>query len=135
MRIILVLALVSGCAANGPPESARVLLNQPVAALDGAHLEVTSLEVRYGPGGSSAPHRHSCAVIGYIIEGALRSQVRGGPMQVYRAGESFYEPANGVHEISANASNRKPVRFTAIFLCDHGPPHTEPVSSAPERPQ
>jgi quercetin dioxygenase-like cupin family protein len=45
--------------------------------------------------------------------------VKGEPEAVYKVGESFFEPANGVHEISANASRTAPAKFLAYFLCDH----------------
>lgn len=90
-------------------------------------LKVTVLEVEYGPGGSSSPHRHPCAVIGYVIDGEFHSQTEGGPDTVYRAGESFYEAPNAVHLISANASDRNRVRFTASFICDTDAPLTVPV--------
>jgi quercetin dioxygenase-like cupin family protein len=61
-------------------------------------------------------------VVGYVIEGALRTQVKGQPDTVYRAGESFYEEPNGVHLISANASRERPVRFLAYFTCDADTP-------------
>jgi quercetin dioxygenase-like cupin family protein len=124
-------AMVAGCTANEPPEVARVVLAQAIPALDGARLEVTLVEVRYAPGGGSAPHRHTCPVLGYVIEGALRTQVDGEPVQVYRAGQSFYEAPNGVHEVSANASDREPVRFTAAFVCDHATARTLPVDPIP----
>src|SRR6267154_1576636 len=41
---------------------------------------------------------------------------------IYRAGESFYEAPNGVHLISANASDKEPVRFLASFTCDRETP-------------
>jgi len=47
--------------------------------MDGANLKVTVVEVVYGPGQSSRPHSHPCPVIGYIAEGAIRSQVKGEP--------------------------------------------------------
>ncbi len=133
MRInVLLTAVVAGCTASGPPESARDVFSQSMPPLDGAHLEVTLVEVRYAPGGGSDPHRHPCPMIGYVLEGALRTQVRGGPVQVYRAGESFYEAPDGVHEVSANASDREPVRFMATFLCDRATPLSVPMSpSAP----
>lgn len=130
MRIAMLLVFVAaGCSASGGgtdvgPESVRVVVAQAMPPLDGAGMEVTLVEVQYGPGGSSTPHRHTCPVIGYVIEGALKTQVRGGPVQVFRAGESFYEAPNGVHEVSANASDREPVRFLATFVCDHNRPST-----------
>jgi quercetin dioxygenase-like cupin family protein len=62
-----------------------------------------------------------------VIEGALRTQVKGEAAAVYNAGESFYEAPNGVHIISANASSKAPVKFLAYFVCDH----ETPLSVAP----
>ncbi len=95
--------------------------------MDGSHLKVTVVEVRYGPGESSKPHSHPCPVIGYVIEGAYRTQVRGEAEVVYTAGQSFYEAANGAHVVSANASTDKPVRFLAYFTCDRETPLMLPV--------
>jgi quercetin dioxygenase-like cupin family protein len=104
--------------------------------LDGSRLKATVVEVRYGPGQSSPPHSHPCPVIGYVIEGSLRTQVRGEPEAVYTAGQGFYEAANGVHAVSANASTDKPVRFLAYFTCDRDVPLLQPVPDAahPARP-
>jgi quercetin dioxygenase-like cupin family protein len=52
--------------------------------------------------------------------------VKGGPVAVYRAGETFYEEPNTVHLISANASDERPVRFLAIFTCDREAPLSVP---------
>jgi len=95
--------------------------------MDGRGLRVTVVEVRYAPGVSSRPHRHPCAVVGFVIAGTLRSRVQGEPEALYRAGESFYEAPNGVHLVSANASDRDPVRFLAYFTCDHDAPLSEAV--------
>jgi quercetin dioxygenase-like cupin family protein len=98
--------------------------------MDGSHLKVTVVEVRYGPGESSKAHSHPCPVIGYILEGSFRTQVRGEPESVYTAGQFFYEAANGAHVVSANASKEKPVRFLAYFTCDHDAPLVKPVPDA-----
>ncbi len=105
----------------------RRVLSQALPAMDGRGLRVTVVEVRYAPGGSSRPHRHPCAVVGFVIAGTLRSRVQGEPEALYRAGESFYEAPNGVHLVSANASDRDPVRFLAYFTCDHDAPLSEAV--------
>jgi quercetin dioxygenase-like cupin family protein len=97
--------------------------------MDGQQLSLRLLEVSYGPGGSSRPHRHPCAVVGYVVEGALRTQMKGGPETVYRAGEGFYEAPNAVHQVSANASDREPVRFLAWFTCDHEAPLSTEVAT------
>jgi quercetin dioxygenase-like cupin family protein len=71
--------------------------------LNGEHVKVSVVEVTYAPGESSRPHTHPCPVIGYVVEGRVRIQVKGGSEKTFAAGETFYEAANGVHLISANA--------------------------------
>jgi quercetin dioxygenase-like cupin family protein len=103
-------------------ERPRIALSHALPPLDGSQLEATVVEVTYGPGGASSPHTHPCPVIGYVVQGALRSQVKGEPEATYTAGESFYEAPNSVHLVSANASNKRPVRFLAYFVCDRKTP-------------
>src|SRR5919201_2298678 len=126
--IILGLSAVAACRGTPPQERAagktqdRTVLSQTLPAMNGSAIKTTVLEVTYAPGDSSVPHRHPCAVIGYVIEGTFRSQTDGAPAAIYHAGDSFYEPPNSVHRTSANASATEPVRFTATFLCDHQGP-------------
>jgi quercetin dioxygenase-like cupin family protein len=124
--------VTSNAAQNNAAEQDRVAFSHALPRSDGAHLKATIVEVTYGPGGSSPPHTHPCAVIGYVLRGALRTQVKGEPERIYKAGESFYEMPGGVHLISANASGKAPVKFLAYFVCDHD----TPLSVAPpESPQ
>lgn len=106
----------------------RTVFSQPLPKLDGDRLKVHIVEVQYGPGESSQPHTHPCPVVGYVLEGAVRMQVKGGVEAVYRAGESFYEAPNGVHLVSANASKAVPARFLATFVCDHPTDVSVPAS-------
>jgi quercetin dioxygenase-like cupin family protein len=108
--------------AQNSSEQARVVLSHELPQLDGAHLKASVVEVIYAPGGRSQPHSHPCPVIGYVAEGAIRYQVKGEKEAVYKAGESFYEAANGIHQVSANASDKEPARLVAYFLCDHQTP-------------
>jgi quercetin dioxygenase-like cupin family protein len=103
-------------------ERAHIVLAQALPKMDGQHLKATLVEVNYGPGESSEPHSHPCPVVGYVVAGALRTQVRGEQEAVYKAGESFYEAANGVHVVSANASQTEPAKLLAYFVCDHDAP-------------
>jgi quercetin dioxygenase-like cupin family protein len=111
-------------------ETSRVALSHSLPPLNGNRLKATMVEVSYDPGKGSAPHSHPCPVIGYVVSGALRSQVKGEPEAVYRAGEGFFEPANAVHLISANASLTEPVKFLAYFTCDHDAHLSVPVSDS-----
>lgn len=107
--------------------SSRLALSHALPALNGEKLAVNVVEVTYGPGEASAPHTHPCPVIGYVAEGEIRSQVEGQPEAVYKAGETFYEAPNGVHAVSANASQTKPAKLIAFFVCDHTAPLSSPA--------
>ncbi len=109
-------------AAVAARDRASVLLSQALPQSDGAHLKATLVEVRYGPGESSPPHSHPCPVLAYVVEGSIRTQVKGEPEHVFKAGESFYEGPNGVHAVSANASSTEPAKFVALLVCDHETP-------------
>lgn len=110
---------------TAPPTSSpqvRIAISQTLPQLDGSHLHVSVVEVKYGPGGSSPPHSHPCPVVGYIVEGTIRIQLKSEPETIYKVGDSFYEAANGVHLVSANASGKEPAKLLAYFVCDHETP-------------
>jgi len=131
----LTIAVVAVAAAAQPEAHSRVVLSQAMPPLDGAHLQVTTVEVTYPPGGSSAPHSHPCPVIGYVLQGTVRMQVKGGPLSLYKPGDTFYEAPNGIHMVSANASATEPATFLAYFLCDHSAPLSRKVPAAKTVPQ
>ena len=81
---------------------------------------VTVVRVIYAPGGFSRPHRHAGSVTAYIVKGAIRSQLAGEPVQVYKPGETFFEPPGSVHQVSANASQTEPAELIAVFVADEG---------------
>jgi quercetin dioxygenase-like cupin family protein len=117
-------------AAQEKRDRARVAFSHNLPGLNGEKLSVTVVEVNYGPGESSTPHSHPCPVIGYVLEGTLRTQVKGEPEAVYKAGESFYEAPNGVHLVSANASQKEPAKLLAYFVCDSNAPLSVEVPPA-----
>jgi quercetin dioxygenase-like cupin family protein len=108
------------------PARSGVVFKHALPPMDGAKLGVTLVQVTYGPGQSSQPHSHPCPVVGYVISGAVRMQVKGEAEQVYTPGQSFYEDPNGVHQVSANASQTEPATFLAFFTCDRETPLTVP---------
>src|ERR1700742_5137407 len=122
LALLAPVALVAIQATSPPGAHVRPVFSQALPQLDGSQLKVTTVEVTYPPGGSSAPHSHPCPVIGYVLRGAVRMQVKGGPVSIYRPGDGFYEAPNGVHQVSANASTKEPAVFLAYFLCDHEGP-------------
>lgn len=100
---------------------ARLAFSQPLPVLDGAHLEAKLVDVTYPPGGKSAPHRHPCAVVGYMLAGTMRMKVNDAE-HVYKAGDTFYESPNDVHRSAVNPSATEPARFLAYFTCDRNTP-------------
>lgn len=124
---LLATSLAGSQASTSPPQEptndrTRIVLSRLLPRLDGEHLRATLVEVRYGPGEASSPHSHACAVMAYVVEGAIRTQVKGEAEMIYRAGQSFYEGPNGVHLVSANASSGKPAKFVAYLICDRDAP-------------
>jgi len=96
--------------------------------LDGQHLTATLVEVTYPPGGANSAHRHPCPVVGYVLAGALRMQIKGRDEQIFKAGDTFFESPTDIHAVSANASQDEPARFLAYFVCDHATPLTLPAT-------
>ena len=110
-------------------ERARVVFSRELPKLGSSHLKVTLVEVNYGPGEASAPHSHPCAVFGYVVAGALRTQVKGEPKMIYAAGGTFYEAPNGIHLVSANASPTEPAKLLAYLICDKDAPLSVDLST------
>lgn len=89
---------------------------------------LTAVVVEYEPGGTSAAHRHAGSVLAYVLSGEIRSQNSAtGPVRVYRAGETFFEPPGSTHLVSANASDTKPASLLAVFVADDHAQLTQPA--------
>ena len=54
---------------------------------------ITVTVVSYAPGEKSGIHHHPGSVVAYVLSGPIRSENSAtGPVKVYKAGESFFEP-------------------------------------------
>lgn len=112
-------AYAAADAANAPAarETITPAFVEAIANVPGKTM--TALVVDYAPGGKSPAHRHGQAfVVGYVLSGAIRSQVNGGESRVYHAGESWTEKPGAHHTVSENASATEPARLLAIFVAD-----------------
>ncbi len=91
----------------------HVLPNVPGKSIRGVLVE-------YEPGAGSPAHIHASSAFIYatVLEGAIRSQVNDGPVNTYRAGESFSEFPGDRHGVSENASTTEPARLLAVFVVD-----------------
>ena len=135
---IVAIGLFSACAAAAQQTPAKAslpagvveVLSQKLPTMDGANLTVKLIDVTYAAGAASRPHSHPCVVVGYVVDGAIVSQVKGEAEGAYPAGKAFYEAPNGVHAVSKNASATAPSKLLAIFICDKEGPLTVPAPSS-----
>ena len=109
-----------------PPASVAQLMTRDLIA--SPDKEVVMLTVTYPPGGASLPHRHDAQVFVYVLEGELTMQVRGSPAVTLRAGQTFYESPDDIHEVSANASKTAPAKFLVVSIKDKAKPGTRAVA-------
>ena len=112
----------------------RTVFSGKLPVLDGQRLEATLVEVTYPPGGVNPSHRHPCPVIGYVLEGSLRMELKGQPERIFKAGETFFESPSDVHVVSANASQDVSARFLAYFVCDRVTRFSVPVPAEAPQP-
>lgn len=72
------------------------------------------------PRGRVPEHHHGGPTVVYILSGAFRLQLEGGREGVYRAGETFFEPAGAVHALTQNISETEPAQLMLIHVADDG---------------
>ncbi len=120
--LLLFAALPFGSALADAPQSknAKVTLVYQHELPNVPGKSVKGVLVEYGPGGYSPGHTHpkSAFIYATVLEGAIRSQVSGGPVTTYEAGQSFSELPGDRHVVSANASETKPAKLLAVFVVD-----------------
>jgi quercetin dioxygenase-like cupin family protein len=112
------LMLSSAAIAADPPSKVTPAFSEAIANVPGKSLIAATVE--YPPGGKSPPHHHakSAFITGYVLSGAIRSQVDDGPVTIYKAGEHFTETPGAHHRVSENASDTEPAKLLAIFVVD-----------------
>jgi quercetin dioxygenase-like cupin family protein len=122
IRAVTMLAVAAApqasIAEQAPTPAIAPAFHEAIPNIPGKSL--IAIVVSYPPGGKSPPHHHarSAFVTGYVLSGAIRSQVDGGKAQVFNAGESWSEKPGAHHDISENASNTEPAKLLAIFVVD-----------------
>jgi quercetin dioxygenase-like cupin family protein len=106
--------------AAGPRSQASKIFEQVMPNVPGKSL--TAVVVDFPPGAASPPHHHAASgfIFAYVLSGSVRSQLEGGPVEVYRTGESWWEPPAAHHIVSANASSTEPARLLAVIVADTG---------------
>lgn len=99
-------------------KNAKITLVYEHAIPDVPGKSIRGVLVEYGPGGYSPAHTHAKSAIIYatVLEGAVKSQINGGPVRTFTAGENFTELPGDHHDVSANASEIHPSKLLAVFV-------------------
>jgi quercetin dioxygenase-like cupin family protein len=136
IALLMVCACLIGASSGRDTPTAgddvKVIRTEKLANIPGQTLTVVT--VNYPPGGKSRRHHHAGSVYAYVLSGVVRSENSAtGPVKVYKAGESFFEPPGSTHLISENASGTKPASLLAVFIAEDGAQLTtfDRVGSAP----
>lgn len=93
------------------PVSCERLPNAPGKSL-------TTLTVEFSPNAHTPRHRHPGSVMTFVTRGQVRSQLAGGPAEIFGAGQSWFEPPGTIHLFAENASATEPAEILAIFVAD-----------------
>ena len=75
--------------AHDTGDNVHTILQQAVPEAPGKLAVVATVD--YAPGQASEGHRHLGSVFAVVSKGEVLSQVNGGPLHRYRAGEGWYE--------------------------------------------
>ena len=90
---------------------------------------ITTALVEFPPNAHTPRHRHPGAVTAFVIKGALRSQMEGGPAAIYTKGQTWFEAPGAIHAFAENASATEPAELLAIFVAeDDCGPLTIPIA-------
>jgi quercetin dioxygenase-like cupin family protein len=101
-------------------ELARYALTGSLAGFD-----AVLVEVNFRPGASSREHRHPGPILGYVVDGQMRTAIDHQPDQIIPAGGTFFEPHGALHTSFGSANADAPVRAVAFLVVPTGSPLTE----------
>jgi quercetin dioxygenase-like cupin family protein len=108
-----------------PPTKVTALMTQVLADFPGHEVIISTLDIP--PGGGSPPHRHpGHHIFGYVLEGAYKMKLEGGPERTLTKGDAFYEAPGELHAVSRNASDTEPAKVLVVAIAESGKPLTVP---------
>jgi quercetin dioxygenase-like cupin family protein len=88
-------------------------------------FDAVLVEVNFRPGASSREHRHPGPILGYVVDGQMRTAIDHQPDQIIPAGGTFFEPHGALHTSFGSANADAPVRAVAFLVVPTGSPLTE----------
>jgi len=123
LGLLALLPLFAAAQQEGPKRT--ILRDQPLADAPGQRGVL--LTVHFAPGQVAAPHVHAGSVLAYVLEGTVVTQQEGGPLQTFKAGESWYETPGVPHLQARNGSAQEPARLLVWQLLPDGEPVARPL--------
>lgn len=94
-------------------------------------FDAVLVELNFAPGASAPAHRHPSFILGYVVDGQMRSAINSEPDQIVRAGGTFFEPLGALHTTFGSASPDAPVRAVAFLVVPTGSRVTSPPDANP----
>jgi quercetin dioxygenase-like cupin family protein len=95
-------------------------------------FDAVLVEVNFRPGMSSREHRHPGPILGYVVDGQMRTAIDHQPDQIIPAGGTFFEPHGALHSSFGSANADAPVRAVAFLVVPTGSPLTERATTRTE---
>jgi quercetin dioxygenase-like cupin family protein len=121
---LILFCFMTGTAMAQEPK-VTALMSKDLADYPGK--EALMIMVEHVPGGASAIHRHNAHAFGYVLEGSILMQLKGGQQVTLTEGQSFYEGPDDVHVVDRNASTTRPAKFLVVLIKNKGAPALVPV--------
>lgn len=90
----------------------------------GDFREVEAVMIDLPPGATASRHRHDVAVLAYVLEGTVENQFDGGPVQIHKTGDSWWEAPGTVHDTARNGSTTARARLLVVYIGEPGKPQT-----------
>ena len=111
-------------------ELARYALTGPLEGFD-----AVLVELNFQPGASVPEHRHPGPILGYVVDGQMRTAIDHEPDEIVPAGGTFFEPHGALHTSFGSANPDAPVRIVAFLVVPNGSPLTERAASTERNAQ
>jgi quercetin dioxygenase-like cupin family protein len=108
---------------SAPRRSGEIARYALTGALEG--FDAVLLELNFQPGVSAPEHRHPGPIIGYVVNGEMRTAINHEPDQIVPAGGTFFEPHGALHTAFSSAKPDAPVHAVAVLVVPKGSPLTE----------
>jgi quercetin dioxygenase-like cupin family protein len=118
------------CGSRMPIAAGARIAATPVASHaigDAPGKTLTSVLLSVPPGAKANAHKHAGVVFGYVIEGAVCSEITGDAgLRPYTAGQSFFEPP-GSHHLGFTNPGLITAKVLVTQVADTGATLTMPV--------